>query len=80
MCVIPNKYTYKGAYTMNGITQEQQQNGLQIAGLIENFRTIKTRTGKPMARFNLGTTPVKCFDSTVERSSSPADADTAFVS
>lgn len=46
---------------MNGVMQ--QQNASQhIAGVIQNFRKVSTRTGKPMAVFTIGTTAAKCFD------------------
>jgi hypothetical protein len=50
---------------MNGVTQQQDQQTVQIAGFIQNFKTVPTRNGKPMAMFTIGNIPAKCFDLTV---------------
>jgi hypothetical protein len=51
---------------MNGISQHQRNTALQIAGIIQNYRKVTTRTGKPMASFTVGTFPAKCFDVLVD--------------
>lgn len=51
---------------MNGINQHQRHATVQIAGIIQNYRKVTTRTGKPMAGFKVGTFPAKCFDVLVD--------------
>ncbi len=51
---------------MNSLTKQQQNPALQIAGIIQNYRKVTTRTGKPMASFTVGTFPAKCFDVLVD--------------
>jgi hypothetical protein len=51
---------------MNSISQRQQNPTLQIAGIIQNYRTIITRTAKPMATFVVGGFSAKCFDVVVD--------------
>jgi hypothetical protein len=51
---------------MNSITNQQRNPALQIAGIIQNYRKVLTRTGKPMASFTVGTFPAKCFDVVVD--------------
>src|SRR5712692_2316842 len=51
---------------MNSLTKQQQNPALQIAGIIQNYRKVTTRTAKPMASFTVGTFPVKCFDVLVD--------------
>jgi hypothetical protein len=50
---------------MNGIIQQPNASH-QIAGVIQNFRRVSTRTGKLMAVFTVGTTSAKCFDLMVD--------------
>src|SRR6202166_2178347 len=52
--------------TMNSITNQQRNTALQIAGIIQNYRKVTTRTAKPMATFTVGTFPAKCFDVLVD--------------
>ena len=51
---------------MNSLTKQQRNPALQIAGIIQNYRKVTTRTGKPMASFTVGTFPAKCFDVLVD--------------
>src|SRR6266446_8836147 len=51
---------------MNSLTKQQRNTALQIPGIIQNYRKITTRTGKPMASFTVGTFPAKCFDLVVD--------------
>ena len=51
---------------MNSLTKQQRNTALQIPGIIQNYRKITTRTGKPMASFTVGTFPAKCFDALVD--------------
>src|SRR5712691_6896212 len=51
---------------MNSLTKQQQNPALQIPGIIQNYRKVTTRTGKPMALFTVGTFPTKCFDVLVD--------------
>lgn len=51
---------------MNSIANQQRNTALQIAGIIQNYRKVTTRTAKPMATFTVGTFPAKCFDVTVD--------------
>jgi hypothetical protein len=51
---------------MDSITNQQRNTALQIAGIIQNYRKVTTRTAKPMATFTVGTFPAKCFDVTVD--------------
>src|ERR1035438_152444 len=51
---------------MNSISQPQQNPTFQIAGIIQNYRTIITRTTKPMATFLIGGFSAKCFDVVVD--------------
>lgn len=64
---------------MNSITQQQQSASLQIAGVIQNFKTVTTRTGKPMAIFTIGNIPAKCFDLTVSNAEAWASMGTKIV-
>jgi hypothetical protein len=55
---------------MNGNIKHPRNAALQIAGIIQNYTRVITRTAKPMATFTLGSFPAKCFDvlvDTVER-------------
>ena len=51
---------------MNGVSNRQRNAAIQIAGIIQNYRKVTTRTGKPMAVFTVGTFPTKCFDGLVD--------------
>ena len=62
---------------MKGVTQQQQT--VQIAGVIKNFKTVTTRTGKPMAIFTVGNIPAKCFDLTVSNAEAWACMGTEIV-
>ena len=64
---------------MNGMAQQQDQQTVQIAGFIQNFKTVTTRTGKPMAIFTIGNIPVKCFDLTVSNAEAWASTGTKIV-
>jgi hypothetical protein len=64
---------------MNGMKQQQDQQTVQIAGFIQNFKTVPTRTGKPMAIFTLGNIPTKCFDLTVSSAEAGASMGTKIV-
>ena len=64
---------------MNSIIQQQQSASLQIAGVIRNFKTVTTRTGKPMAMFTIGNIPAKCFDLTVSNAEAWASMGTKIV-
>jgi hypothetical protein len=64
---------------MNGMAHQQDQQTVQIAGVIQDFRTVTTRTGKPMAIFTIGDIPVKCFDLTVSNAEAWASTGTKIV-
>jgi hypothetical protein len=64
---------------MNGMAQQQGQQAVQIAGVIQNFKTVTTRTGKPMAIFTIGNIPAKCFDLTVSNAEAWASMGTKIV-
>src|SRR5713101_2695145 len=51
---------------MNSLTKQQRNPALQMPGIIQNYRKVTTRTGKPMALFTVGTFPAKCFDVIVD--------------
>jgi len=55
---------------MNGISNRKQNSAIQIAGIIQNYKKVATRTGKPMAVFTVGTFPTKCFDVLVDTAES----------